>query len=59
MKREEIEAFQQRVLPYLERQDDKDDLALVCRMAAAFADAIDHNVDLLADPEPDITRWMA
>lgn len=51
MKREDIEAFQQRITPYLERHGDKRELATVCRMAAAFADTVERDVDLLIDPE--------
>lgn len=47
MRREEIEAFQQRITLYLERHDDKKELAAVCRMAAVFADVIERNADLL------------
>jgi len=51
MTREEIETFQQRIIPYLERQADKQGLESVCRMALAFADVIERNVDQPPDPE--------
>lgn len=45
MKREDIEAFHQRIMPYLERQDDKKELEAVCRMALAFVDACEQNAE--------------
>lgn len=51
MKREDIQAFQQRIAPYLERQDDKTELEAVCRMALAFADASERNAEPASDPE--------
>ena len=51
MKRKEIEEFQQRIMPYLERHDDKKELEAVCRMAVAFADVIERNDALLPDSE--------
>lgn len=56
MKREEIEAFQQRIMPLIEGGDDQKGLEVVCHMAAAFADIIERNVDRLTDS--DVARWL-
>lgn len=51
MKRDEIEAFQERIAPYLERAGDKKELEAVCRMAAALSEALERKADLLSDLE--------
>ena len=51
MNREDIEEFQQRIMPYLERHDDKKELETVCRMAVALADAIENGDAMQSDSE--------
>lgn len=52
----QIEAFRIRIEAYLEHDDDKKELAVICRCAAAYMEHVENVVDTL--DKPDIAEWM-
>lgn len=47
MTSEQIEAFRTRIAPYLEREEDKIELAVICRCAAAYMEHVEATTDSL------------
>lgn len=56
MTSEQIAAFKTRIEPYLEREEDKIELAVICRCAAAYMQHVEATTDLLL--KSDVEKYM-
>lgn len=51
MTSEQIEAFKERIEPYLEKDEGKAELAIICRCAAAYMEQVEATTDALINKE--------